>query len=217
MNKKTKKVLIIIFSIIAVILLFQLAHNAYMDYTFVERMGYYDFEKSKFKETIVNGNKIIEEKKLGLKMTIPKGWEYDGKLGMGTLLLKDPKINVESPLRDFKEWSQGCGIGIAVENDGRYSDGTSFFDDEINKIENIKKHESYCNYHECEIININEKEILKEVLRFDHGEEGYLDHVFITILDHERRKALKMNTAVSPKVPECQEHLDNFLNSLEIN
>ena len=99
MNKKTKKVLIIIFSIIAVILLFQLAHNAYMDYTFVERRGYYDFEKSKFKETIVNGNKIIEEKKLGLKMTIPKGWEYDGKLGMGTLLLKDPKINVESPDR----------------------------------------------------------------------------------------------------------------------
>ena len=209
MNKKKIIILIVLVALISI------GCIVCRSYIAKEKLGYYDFEKSNFKETIVNDNKIIEEKKLGLKMTIPKDWESDNEQGMGILLLRDPKINVESPLKDFKDWTQGCVIGMFVSSDKNLN-GESSFDEDNNRIKHFEDRD--CLFDSCSIMKVNNISALKEIKEVKFEEFNIeLQHVFIEIPNIKKRRIYKVEALLSSQVPECQEHLDNFLNSLEIN
>jgi len=214
MTKKTKKILIGILSL----LLIYFGYKLYLNLTLVEKPGYYDFERSNIQEKIVNDKKVLTEKNLGITMQIPKDWEYEYKLTMGSFIASDPATNVKFLLRDFREWTKGCTIGLAVENDGIFGDNISIFEDEFNRMNYFKEgDQSYCDYHHCEVFDIRGNEVWKGVREFEETNfDGDIQHVFIAILDNKKRRIYRINSLLSTQVPECQEHLNDFINNLEI-
>jgi len=148
--KTTKKILITLILILVVYFGFQLYLNSVVD-----QQGYYDFENGIIQEQINGDVKVVEEKSLGLKMEVPSDWEKE-LVYMG-LILQDPYINVKTPLRDFRDWTEGCSIGISVENDETIN-GISTFGQEYEKMEYIGNGDSdYCDNDYCEIVKIRDK------------------------------------------------------------
>jgi len=196
--KGVKKILIGLI----IILVVYFGYELYLKYT-AEQPGFYDFENGIIQEQIEGDMKIITEEGLGLTMRVPSDWEYEAGYGYATL--KDSYINVDNPLRDFRDWTEGCSIELSVEND-EIINGISTFDEVLKN-----KNESSCDYDYCELINIDENEGIKKVQDFD-GDVQYVD---ITILSINDRRIYRINSFLSPQVPECEEHLNNFINSLE--
>jgi len=142
-------------------------------------------------------------------MRVPSDWEYQA--GYGYAILKDPNINVENSLRDFKEWTKGCSsIEISVENDQIIS-GISNFNEMLEEQESFEDGDNnICGLNYCEIMNIQSGRGVKKIQDFD-GDVQYID---ITILGNNR-KVLRINTLLSTQVPECENYLNDFINSLE--
>jgi len=207
--KTTKKILITIILILVVYFGFQLYLNSVVD-----QQGYYDFENGIIQEQINGDVKVVEEKSLGLKMEVPSDWEKE-LVYMG-LILQDPYINVKTPLRDFRDWTEGCSIGISVENDETIN-GISTFGQEYEKMEYIGNGDSdYCDNDYCEIVKIKGQDSLKDVFVLEDDElKITVQDVMITLFDDNNRRVYKINSLLSTQIPECEEHLNNFINSLE--
>ena len=207
--KGVKKILIGLI----IILVVYFGYELYLKYA-AEQPGYYDFENGIIQEKINGDVKVIEEKSLGLRMEVPSNWEKE-LVYMG-LILQDSYINVEVPLRDFRDWTEGCSIGISVENDETIN-GISTFDEEYEKMEYIGNGDGdYCNFSSCEIINAGEKNGIKGVQEFEETNfDGDIQYVDISIFNDSNRKIYKINSLLSTQVHECEEHLNNFINSLE--
>jgi len=211
MTKKTKKILIGILSL----LLIYFGYELYLNLTLIEKPGYYDFERSNIQEKIVDDKKVLTEKNLGITMQIPKDWEYE-KYWDG-LVVKDPDLNVESVIKDYNDWTQGCSIGISVSND-KNMNGVSTFDDDFNKLKFFEDgDDGYCDFDHCEIIEISKIKALKEIKELKpEGFDGELKYIFIEIPDNKTKRVYRMESFLSTQVPECQEHLNDFINNLEI-
>ena len=108
MNNATRVTLIVVLSFLLVFFCYKL----YLNLTLVEKPGFYDFEKSNIQEKIVGNKKVLTEKNLGITMQIPNDWEYEYKSITNGFVANDPAINVEFPLRDFRDWTKGCSISI---------------------------------------------------------------------------------------------------------
>ncbi len=221
MTKKTKKILIGTLSL----LLIYFGYELYLNLTLTDmekeaRKYKYYFDNVNIQETIVGDKKVLIDKKLGITMQIPKNWEYNADFGY--LLLKDPAMDVEFPLKDFREWTKGCSIGISALSDMKGSDFSNF-DYEYNRIKTVKEGDTaICsNYGHCEIVKIKELDVLKETMKLvDYGEEedfdGKTQYIFLDFLDNKKRVVYSAEAMLSTQVPECQEHLNDFINNLEI-
>jgi len=209
MEKNTKKILIGLI----IVLVVYFGYELYLKYT-VEESGYYDFENGIIQERVNGDVKVIEEKSLGLKMEVPSDWEYQAGYGYATI--KDPTVNVDSFLRDFRDWTEGCSIGMSVERDENIND-ISTFDEEVKRIEEIKNEaEKYCHYDVCETFKKGENTSLREIFTLEDKElQINFQELNITILDKSNRRIYRINSFLSTQVPECEEDLNNFINSLE--
>jgi len=177
-----------------------------------QSVGYYDFEKSDLQEEIVDGNRILKEKNLNITMQIPEDWEYI--LYYDGIGFKDPKMNVESPLKDFKEWTSGCALVLVVDHKDKLS-----YEEELEKIKSFDIGDGFCYFnHECEKININGIQGIKDVLSFDKIDfDGKLEYVEITLLDEKQKRSIKVNGILSTQVPQCKDRLNQFVNTLKFN
>ncbi len=207
MNNTIRITLIVILSFLLVFFCYKL----YLNLTLIEKSGYYDFERANIKEEIVGDKKIITEKNLGVKMEIPKDWGYE-KYYNGINFI-DPNINVEYVLQDFRDWASGCLITYYVNK------GEENYNQDFNRLVTVKEGDKdFCpRGNDCEIVSINGVEGLKSIKKFEDLKDfdGTLENVYITLLDSENNRVHIIETFISSQVPECQEHLNNFINSLE--
>lgn len=212
MNKITRISLIIISSLLLVFFCYKL----YLNITLIEKPGAYNFEKANIQERVVGDQKVLTEKNLGLTMKIPKNWEYE-KYDDG-LIMSDPATNVEFPIRDYKDWTQGCIIGFWVKNDGEYNENISIFERESYIINSFEKgDQDYCSYQYCEIIDVKGMKTLKGSSEFKTTDfDGRIQDIYITILDDKNRRIYLISSLFSTQVPECEEHFNDFINNLEI-
>jgi hypothetical protein len=210
MNRNLKKAIIIILSLLLIFFCYKL----YLNLTLIEKPGYYDFERSNIQEKIVDDKKILTEKNLGITMQIPKNWEYE-KYWDG-LVVKDPDLNVESLITDSKNWTKGCSLAFFTEQKGVFSEN-SWYDDERQRLSALKQGQDACIYDRCEFIQINEMEGLKDVYELEEiNFDGKIEHVFLTFFDVKKKRLYKIESFLSTQVPECREHLNDFINNLEI-
>ena len=214
MNNILRVTLIIISSVLLVFFCYKL----YLNLTLIEKPGFYDFERSNIQEKIVGDKKILTEKNLGVKMEIPKDWEYEKS--EQTIIFGTPGLDIKDILKNFNEWKQGCLVGFSVSNDyvQKFENGEvlSTYDDESNRIKYFKEgDEDYCDFDYCEVINMNGIEGLEQTREFSHGTLEGGKYKYITLLDDKNRRFYTIDTYLSEQIPECQEHLNNFVNSLE--
>lgn len=211
MNNILRVTLIIISSVLLVFFCYKL----YLNLTLIEKPGFYDFERSNIQEKIVGDKKILTEKNLEVKMAIPKDWEY--KKYYDGINFFDPNINVDNVLKHFKDWSQGCFITYSTDK-GQDNYFTQY-DSNLNDLMVVKEGDkSFCpKDDDCEVISIRGLEGLKSARKFEGLDnfDGYLEDVYITILDTKNKRVHIIETFLSTQVPECQEHLNDFINSLE--
>ena len=207
--KKRNKISIFLIYLSTVILLVFLSCKYY--FSEEQNIGYYDFEEANMQEEIVDGNRILKEKNLNITMQIPEDWEYI--LYYDGIGFKDPKMNVESPLKDFKEWTSGCALVLVAD----YKDELSY-EEELEKIKSFDTGDGFCYFnHECEKININGIRGIKDVLSFDKIDfDGKLEYVEITLLDEKQKRSIKVNGILSTQVPECKDRLNQFVDNLKI-
>lgn len=207
--KKFYKILLVI------VLLLLVAYKLYSNSKAVDTPGLYDFEKGDIQERIVDDKKIISEENLGVEVQIPKDWEYE-KYYDG-IEFKDPDIDVEFVLRDYRDWSKGCFIDFSVSSKGSDKE-YSEYDAELNELTLFKTDSNhFCHTDICEVVNINGMDGLKMVHKFD-GENFTtpLESILFEIFDLKNKRVYKIESLISSQVPECEEYFNNFLNDLEI-
>ncbi len=210
MNRNLKKAIIIILSLLLIFFYYKL----YLNLTLIEKPGYYDFERSNIQEKIVGDKKVLTEKNLGITMQIPKDWEYE-KYWDG-LVVKDPDLNVESVIKDYNDWTQGCSLAFFIEQKGVFSENF-WYDDEKQRLNALKQGQDACIYDSCEFMQINEMDGLKDIYELEGiNFDGKIEHVFLTFFDTEKERLYRVESFFSTQVPECQEHLNDFINNLEI-
>ena len=207
MNNATRVTLIVVLSFLLVFFCYKL----YLNLTLVEKPGFYDFEKSNIQKKIIGDKKVLTEKNLGITMQIPKDWEYETyNEGMNFV---DPSMNVEYILEDFRDWKSGCLISYYVNK------GEDTYDYDLNRLSAVKEGDKdFCPREDCEVINFNGMEALKSIKNYENLKDfnGELKNIYITILDPKVKRVHTIETFLSTQVPECQEHLNNFINNLEI-
>ena len=134
---KDKGIKIIIFLILLIII----GGSSFLLWIWREEKELGSIPSKEFSQKEINGEKIIENKKTGLKIKIPKGWQVEGGFGgYGLIFLSS----------DFKPYSEknflpvkGCFIGVNVSKvtfeitsvTGRYkrSYGADFLREKIEK------------------------------------------------------------------------------------
>jgi len=170
--------------------------------------GYNNLKKIE-QEEIIDEKKALTETNLGILVKIPEGWEY--KTANNGFTIKDPETNVENPLTDFREWTQGCSIEMSIEQD-------SIFEDEVERLSNLKMGND--KFSECDFFSflyLNGREALIESKDFEETNfEGDIRIYYITILDKEKRIIYKINSLMSTQVPQCEEYFNQFVNNLKI-
>jgi len=192
----------------------------FLGYKYIEQKSetesdYYDFKEGNIKEEIVGESKILKEEKIGITMTVPVTWEK--RLVPMGLILEDPETDVENRLMYFREWTQGCVIGLSVENDTIFN-GFSIFNVEKQKKEFLKQgNTDYCDQKYCEIVKIGDKEMAKGFFLLEDKDLNIsVQEVTYTFLDDKKKRIIRINTFFSTQVPECEEHLNYFINNLKI-
>ena len=192
----------------------------FLGYKYIEQKSetesdYYDFKEGNIKEEIIGELKTLKEEKMGITMTVPVTWEK--RLVPMGLILEDPETDVENRLMYFREWTQGCVIGLSVENDTIFN-GFSIFNVEKQKKEFLKQgNTDYCDQKYCEIVKIGDNEIVKGSFVLEDKDLNIsVQEVTYVLLDDKKRRIVRINTFFSTQVPECEEHLNYFINNLKI-
>ena len=213
--KKRNKISIFLIYLSIVILLVFLSCKYY--FSEEQNIGYYDFEEANMQEEIVDRNRIIKEKNLNITMQIPEDWEYE--IFRTSLIVKDPKMNVESPLKDFKEWTQGCSVRVYVEEDFTFEgEKNSIFEDEVERFNNLKTGNSaFLKGNSFDFLSLNGEEVLIERKEFEEVDfDGDIMFNYITILDKKNRRIYEVSSLLSTQVPQCEEYFNQFVNNLKI-
>ncbi|MDD4358904.1 MAG: hypothetical protein PHY30_03770, partial [Candidatus Pacebacteria bacterium] len=126
----------------------------------------------------------------------------------------DPSINVKYILQDFRDWTSGCLITYYVNK------GEDEYSYDYNNLMAVKEGDKdFCPMgNNCEVIINNGMEGLKSIREFENLKnfDGSLKDIYITLLDEKNKRVHTIETYLSTQVPECQEHLNNFINSLEV-
>ena len=209
MKKRTK---ISIFGIALMIVSF----FVYLSYEYIEYEkrfdNYYDFSKEKITQSINGDYKTFRIKRIGLEFETPNDWISTTENGL--LTFRDKRIDVDFILNDFREWTQGCMIDVSLEKDTEADNfDYYFFKKELLRI----GEETRCDYDYCSVEIINGKEFVKDIFEAKDDNLGItLQFVTFTYFNEEKREILRVSSYLSTRVPECQEHLDHFINSLKI-
>ena len=215
--KKIVKISIFI-AVLALIGLLVFLGYRYVEYTNESDInyGYYDFSKEKITENIKGDYKTFSIKRIGLEFETPSDWISTTE--NGPLVFKNEYIDVEVPLKDFREWTSGCLIDISLEKDTDF-DGFSNFDYNFLEKENLKiDKDTYCAYDHCSVDIINAKEFLKHVFEVREDElEITFQMITFTYFNEEKREILRVTGYLSSQVPECEEHLNHFIDTLKFN
>jgi hypothetical protein len=209
MNKATKNVILVILSILVIYFGYQL----YTELARQNEPGNYNFrERGKITQKIVNGKKVLKETRIGIQMEIPEYWEYE-KVWDG-LSLRSPNINVESIIRDFDEWTEGCFIGLSMADD-RKIDGVSTFDEDLQLINFEREDSDFCSFGSCEPIEIDGRKGVKHSKQVVLESGNELGHIVIELPDIKNRRIYTIESILSSQIEECHDHLDDFIQSLK--
>jgi len=191
----------------------------YIGYEYIEYKkrfdNYYDFSKEKITQSINGDYKTFSIKRIGLEFETPSDWISTTE--NGPLTFRDKRVDVDFILSDFREWTQGCMIDVSLEKDIDF-DGFSNFDRELVRKEFAKNGEDeFCLYNYCGIETFNGKEFLKYIFEAKDDNLGTtLQFVTFTYFNEEKREILRVFSYLSTRVPECEEHLNHFINNLKI-
>jgi len=212
-----KKIVKISIFIAVLALIGLLVFLGYKYYFSEQNVGYYDFEEANLQEEIVDGSRILKEKNLNITMQIPEDWEYE--IVDRGFIVNDPETNVEFPLRDFREWTQGCSIGVSIEEDFISYGENSIFEDEIKRFDNLKMGDiEFSKGDSFQFLYLNGKEVLIESKEFEEVDfDGDIRFDYATILDKENRIIYEINSLISTQVPECEERFNRFVFDLKFN
>jgi len=214
MKKRTKISIFLIYLSIVILLVF-LGCKYY--FSEEQNIGYYDFEEANLQEEIVDGKRVLTEINLGITMEIPKDWEYE--IFRTSFTVKDPKINVKFPLKDFKEWTEGCSIRVYAEEDFTFKgEKSSIFEDEIKRFDNLKiGNSAFLKGDSFDFLSLNGEEVLMGRKEFEEVDfDGDIMFNYITILDKKNRRIYEVSSLLSTKVPECEEYFNQFVNNFKI-
>jgi len=194
----------------------------FLGYRYIEKSntltinyGYYDFSKEKITESIEGDYKKINIKKRGLEFKTPNDWISTTE--NGPLTFKDEDLDAGFLLAEFREWTSGCEIDISLEKD-THLNNYSTFDYYFSEKETLKMDNEFCPYNYCEIETINGKEFLKYIFEAKDEKLGVtFQEVTFTYFNEEKREVLRVFGYLSSRVPECEEHLNQFVNTLKFN